>query len=197
MFVPQSWPPLHPAVSVSCWHPNEGKDVPKCNCKVQKSSNINVRYTASVSHCPHTFPPAQSFKRSCSHLVDCMWSVMAHAQKPDFVFRWNRGVHLSQWGRQFSQLLAAEVCTKFRGSVNGTGYSLNSPVSPSLPLLCVTVCHHVSNAVYQPQTWLRKQWRWTEDPSTAVCNAIHFSIRTSSILSYVFLRPPTVYVLTR
>ena len=36
----------------------------------------------------------------------------------------------------------------FRGSVKGTGYPLHSLVSPSLPLPCVTVCHHVSNAVY-------------------------------------------------
>jgi hypothetical protein len=35
---------------------------------------------------------------------------MAHAQKPDFVFRRNGRVHLNQRGRQFSQLLAAEVC---------------------------------------------------------------------------------------
>jgi hypothetical protein len=35
---------------------------------------------------------------------------MAHAQKPDFVFRRNRRVHLNQRGRQFSRLLAAEVC---------------------------------------------------------------------------------------
>jgi len=34
---------------------------------------------------------------------------MAHAQKPDFVFRRNRRVHLNQLGRQFSRLLAAEV----------------------------------------------------------------------------------------
>jgi hypothetical protein len=34
--------------------------------------------------------------------------------------------------------------TMFRGSVTGTGYLLHSPVSPSLPLPCVTVCHHVS-----------------------------------------------------
>jgi hypothetical protein len=34
--------------------------------------------------------------------------------------------------------------TMFRGSVKGTGYPLHSPVSPSLPLPCVTVCHHVS-----------------------------------------------------
>jgi len=29
-------------------------------------------------------------------------------------------------------------CTMFRGSVKSTGYSLHSPVSPSLPLPCVT-----------------------------------------------------------
>ena len=35
---------------------------------------------------------------------------MAHAQKPDFVFRRNGRVHLNHRGRQFSRLLAAEVC---------------------------------------------------------------------------------------
>jgi hypothetical protein len=35
--------------------------------------------------------------------------------------------------------------TTFRGSVKGTGYPLHSPVSPSLPLPCVAVCHHVSS----------------------------------------------------
>jgi hypothetical protein len=35
---------------------------------------------------------------------------MAHAQKPDFVFRRNGRVHLSRRGRQFSRLLAAELC---------------------------------------------------------------------------------------
>ena len=39
------------------------------------------------------------------------WNVMAHAQKPDFVFRRNGRVHLNRCGgRQFSRLLAAEVC---------------------------------------------------------------------------------------
>jgi hypothetical protein len=37
--------------------------------------------------------------------------------------------------------------TMFRGSVKSTGYPLHSPVSPSLPLQCVTVCHQVSNAL--------------------------------------------------
>ena len=42
--------------------------------------------------------------------VDCIWNVMPHAQKPDFVFPRNGRVHLNGQGRQFSRLLAAEVC---------------------------------------------------------------------------------------
>ena len=38
------------------------------------------------------------------------WDVMAHAKKPDFVLRWNGRVHLNRRGRQFSRLLAVEVC---------------------------------------------------------------------------------------
>ena len=65
---------------------------------------------------------------------------------------------LSRRGRQFSRLLAAEVCvcisgsnvgyTMFRGSEKCTGYPLHSPISPSLPLPCVTVCHHISTGLY-------------------------------------------------
>jgi len=40
--------------------------------------------------------------------------------------------------------------TMFRGSVKSTGYSLHSPVSPSLPLPYVTVCHHISTGLYFP-----------------------------------------------
>jgi hypothetical protein len=38
--------------------------------------------------------------------------------------------------------------TMFRGKAKCTGYPLHSPVSPSLPLPCVTVCHHVSTGLY-------------------------------------------------
>ena len=37
----------------------------------------------------------------------------------------------------------------FRGSVQSTGYPLHSQVSPSIPLLCVTACHHISTGLYQ------------------------------------------------
>jgi hypothetical protein len=45
--------------------------------------------------------------------------------------------------------------TMFRGSVKSTGYSLHSSVSPSLPLLCITVCHHVSTGFYHLDASLR------------------------------------------
>ena len=45
--------------------------------------------------------------------------------------------------------------TVFRGSVKSTGYPLHSPVSPSLSLPCVTVCHHISTGVYY--TFLKRR----------------------------------------
>jgi hypothetical protein len=39
--------------------------------------------------------------------------------------------------------------TMFRGGMKSTGYTLHSPVFPSLPLPCITVCHHISTGLYQ------------------------------------------------
>jgi len=50
--------------------------------------------------------------------------------------------------------------TMFRGSVKGTGHPLHSPVSPSLPLPCVTVCHHVSTGVYISRNNDRLEQGW-------------------------------------
>jgi len=41
--------------------------------------------------------------------VDRVWNVMAHVQKPYFIFQRNGRVHLNRRGRQFSRLLAAKV----------------------------------------------------------------------------------------
>jgi len=38
--------------------------------------------------------------------------------------------------------------TMFRVGVKSNGYPLHSPVSPSLPPPCATVCHHVSTGLY-------------------------------------------------
>jgi hypothetical protein len=51
-------------------------------------------------------PWIPSNQRNCIK-VDCVWNVMAHAQKPDCVFRRNGRVHLNRRGRQFSRLLVA------------------------------------------------------------------------------------------
>jgi hypothetical protein len=45
-----------------------------------------------------------------ARLVERVWNVMTHVQKPYFVFRLNGLVHLNRRGRQFTRLLASEVC---------------------------------------------------------------------------------------
>ena len=82
---------------------------------------------------------------------------MAHAQKPDLVFRRNGRAHLNRRGASVQSTTGSRVVrisssnagyTMFRGSVKGTGYPLHSPVSLALPLPCVTVCHHISTGLY-------------------------------------------------
>jgi len=48
--------------------------------------------------------------------------------------------------------------TMFRGSVKSTGSPLHSPVSLSLPLSCVTLCHHISTGVYNRTSYPMKSW---------------------------------------
>ena len=109
-----------------------------------------------ISLLPHTryMPrPFYSFQR-----VDCVWNMMAHAQKPDFVFRRNGRVLLNRRGRQFSRLLAAEVCASAVVMLDTTCSEVVWRVLathsirqffPTLPLPCVTVYHLVSNALYR------------------------------------------------
>ena len=57
----------------------------------------------------------------------------------------SRGVHISDSNAGY---------TMFWGSVKGTGYPLHSPLSASLPLPSVTMCHHISIGVYEEAiTW--------------------------------------------
>ena len=66
-----------------------------------------LRYTNTTAYRPLvTICKARNSKR----YVDCVWNVMAHAQKPDFVFQRNGRVHLNRRWRQFSRILAVEVC---------------------------------------------------------------------------------------
>jgi len=82
---------------------------------------------------------------------------MTHAQKPDFVYPRNGRVHLNRWRASGQSTTGSRIVrisgsnagyTVFRGSVKSTGYPLHSPVSPSLLLPCVTVCHQISTGLY-------------------------------------------------
>ena len=109
--------------------------------------------------------------------VNWVWNVMAHPQKPNFVFWRNGRVHLNRLGASVQSTTGSRVVrisgsnagyTMFRGSVKSTGYPLHSPVSSSLPLPCVIVCHHISTGLYLPwcfwccmfqQNRMSNQWR--------------------------------------
>jgi hypothetical protein len=92
-----------------------------------------------------------------SAMLEASWNMMAHEQKPDFIFRRNGRVHLNWRGASVQSTTGSRGVrisgsnagyTMFRGSVKGTGYPLHSLVSPSLPHPCVTVYHHISTGVY-------------------------------------------------
>ena len=51
-----------------------------------------------------------AYEHKTESVTNCVWNVMAHAQKPHFVFRQNGRVYLNRRGHQSSRLLAAEVC---------------------------------------------------------------------------------------
>ena len=103
---------------------------------------------------------------------------MVHAQKPDFVFRRNGRVLLNRRGESGQ----STTCSRgvrisgsnagyimFRGSVKVTGYPLHSPVFPSFPLPCVTVCHHISTGLHLSwfkHNFIQRQWR--RSPSLTV-----------------------------
>ena len=62
----------------------------------------------------------------------------------------SQGVHISSSNAGY---------TMFRGSVKSIGYPLHSPVSPSLPLPCVTACQHISAGFYLTLACLSYNWQ--------------------------------------
>jgi len=66
--------------------------------------------------------------------------------------------------------------TIFQGSVKSTVYLLHSPVSPSLPLPCVTVCHHISTGVY----WGKRPGLEDDRPTSFSAKIKHEWICTSA-----------------
>ena len=114
-------------------------------------SAVSRRYNADAVHSVWLRMAVQT-SLPYSKVVDCVWNVMAHPQKKDFAFRRKGRVHLNRRGASVQSNTGSRGVrisgsntgyTMFRGGVKGTGYPLHSPVSPSLPLPCVTVCHHI------------------------------------------------------
>jgi hypothetical protein len=105
------------------------------------------------------------------YLIELVWNVMAHAQKPDLVFQLKGRVHLNRRESHFSRHLAAELCASAGVMLDTpcsevecktTGYPLHSYISLSLPLPCLTVCHQVSTELYTNLLVLPiRTWLWT------------------------------------
>jgi hypothetical protein len=68
---------------------------------------FKFRFKASL---PHFSDARCCVSLLATTVVDCIWNVMVHEQKQNFIFRRNERVHLNRRGPQFSRLLAAEVC---------------------------------------------------------------------------------------
>jgi len=133
--------------SVDCWQP-------RCAASAVVMLDTpcsEVVWRVLATHCIHQFPPSLPLQcvTVCHHISTAVHFLTDYKRTSPF--------KSARWGRQFSRLLAAEVCgisgsnagyTVFRGSVKGTGYPPHLPVSPSLPITCVTVCHHISSGPY-------------------------------------------------
>jgi len=81
---------------------------------------------------------------------------MAHAQKTDFVFRRMGRVHLNRRGRQFSRLLAAEVCAS-------AVVMLDTPCSEVVRRVLATHCIRQGKTFTSPPVRHRVQshFNWT------------------------------------
>jgi hypothetical protein len=87
---------------------------------LQSTAGVRTTAVRLMSSHPSSHPSALNSAQNVSDVVatynskvvlDCVWNVLAHAQKPDLVFQRNGRVHLNRRGRQFSRLLAGELCT--------------------------------------------------------------------------------------
>jgi len=96
-------------VCISCWITKATHTHTLRICNILFHSPMVTRTRLNVTlhvHCP------SCYSAQCSFIVDCVWNVMAHAQKPDFVLRRNGRVHLSRQGASVQSTTGtAEVCT--------------------------------------------------------------------------------------
>ena len=113
-----------------------------------------LRPVITRTHCPHLQPPIGApisytirGQLKCANTrAETRFRLSAKRTSP---FKSaGASVHSSAGSRGVRISSSNAGYIMFRGSVKGTGYPLHSPVSPSLPLPWVTVCHHVSTGVH-------------------------------------------------
>jgi hypothetical protein len=140
------------------------EDVPSCSCEhregIQRKLPLHPLLTSALDawrpqrHAPTCFPTAGRNPRYTEFET---WWHMRRNQILSFVR--NGRVHLNRpvggvssvdcWQPRCARISGSNAgYTMIHGSAKGTGYLLHSPVSPSLPLPCVTVCHQVSTGLY-------------------------------------------------
>ena len=90
----------------------------------------------------------------------------------------NRGVRISGINARY---------TMFRDSVKSTGYPFHSPVPPSLPLPCVTACHHISTGLYQELLVGVKRLERETDHSLLCSAGVKNEYSCASTLRYTFM----------
>ena len=124
-------------------------------------NNYDILFHCKVSYCTHfTFKLCVSFRCIRGQLkcdgtcAETRFCLLAKQMSP---FK-SAGVSVQStsgsWGVRISGSNAGY--TTFRGSVKGTGSPLHSPVFPTLPLPCVTVCNHISTGVYSVNKYLNQ-----------------------------------------
>jgi hypothetical protein len=117
---------------------------------------FSLKLISSGWYTKRTTPYRQNLKETLRHVLGCIWNVMPHVQKPDFVFQQNGPVHFNRMGLQFSWLLAVKVCasavvmpdtprSELVWRVLATHPFASFPFT-SLP--CVTACHYISTGLY-------------------------------------------------
>jgi hypothetical protein len=126
---------------------------------------------------------------------------MAHAQKPDFVFRRNGRIHLnwpsvqSTTGSRVVRISGSNAgYTMFRGGVKSTGYPLHSTFFPSLPLPCVTVCHHISTGLYTRTPFLEHRYFHS---SVIMCRSLQCADYSNMFLAVNYSQNSLVHIVIR
>ena len=117
-------------------------------------------------------------------------------------------VHSTTGSRSVRISSSNDGYTMFRGSVKSNGYPLHSPVSPSLPLACVTVCHHVSTGLYQlanfsksvaanilPRRWRHDCLSATNSPDTFTGSVSSVFTKSRAMWGHILTDPLTPIVL--